>query len=60
LTIGWDRSQSNGVFHKVRKTPHLNPEFGPKPDEIIKKNAIHEYPIISLYVALFLLEFQND
>jgi hypothetical protein len=25
------------VSHKVRKTRHQYPEFGPKPDEIIKK-----------------------
>jgi hypothetical protein len=39
LTIGWDRSLSNTVFHKAGKTQHLHPEFGPKPDEIQKKLA---------------------
>jgi hypothetical protein len=39
LTIGWNRSRSNRVFHEVRKTQHLNPEFGPKPDEIEKKTC---------------------
>jgi hypothetical protein len=28
---------NNRVFHKVRKTQHQNPEFGPKPGEIPKK-----------------------
>jgi len=26
------------VFRKLRKTQHQNPEFGPKPGEIKKKN----------------------
>jgi hypothetical protein len=31
----------NRVFHKVRKTQHQNPEFGPKPGEI--PNKVHSH-----------------
>ncbi len=31
------------VFCKVRKTRHQNPEFGPKPGEIFKKNLPKKY-----------------
>ncbi len=31
------------VFCKARKTQHQNPEFGPKPSEIPKKNPANKY-----------------
>jgi hypothetical protein len=32
----WSKIKVNRVFHKVWKTQHQNPKFGPKPGEIFK------------------------
>jgi hypothetical protein len=40
------------MFRKVRKTQHQNPEFGPKPADILKKRPANKYISIQGEVKL--------